>query len=654
MYLSPDSGGRQNLINNYRSTPAPTDFAARQRWVFYCQSSEEDTLTSPAQIPNQEVIHESSMRLAADAPAIIPFMEDEIQRFDAEVDRFRTGELDNTVFTPFRLRQGVYGQRQADVQMIRVKLPGGIISADMLDSFGDITEKYAPLQKGHITTRENIQIHHIPLEQTSEVLRILGSVGLSTREACGNTVRNVVGPPTAGVSPEEVFDPTPYLTAYVRFGVRHPITQNFPRKFKSAFTGNDQRDEVAAAIQDLTFVSQFKEVDSERRKGFKVYCGGGTSIMPRLAKPLYEWVSEDDYLRVALAVWTVFNNADILRKNRMMARLKVLIDKIGLDEFRDMVDAELANIGPIDFRPLMTAEDIQHEEPPAQPSTGNGDHSEPEYQAWIQSNVEAQRQDGYHVAHIKIVRGDLTPEQFRGLADIVRKYTGGKARTTQEQNLVLRWVPTGHLHDVWTALKSLDLGEAGHSHISNVVSCPGTDSCKLGITASMGLAQALRTEMADWNGLSEDKGVGDIRIKMSGCPNGCGLHHIANIGFHGAAVKGAEGQQIPAYELFLGGNYGDNQVEDSRIGTRVPRVKVPAKLVPSVLKDIVSYYKDNRANDAERFNDFLDRVGLEEMTAVAAKAQEIGHEAEGGGEMYFDWERTNQYVLERGEGECAV
>ena len=611
-------------------------------------------MTSPAQPPSLEDIHSASLELAQGADTIIPYMEDEIQRFDAEVDRFRTGELDNTVFTPYRLRQGVYGQRQADVQMIRVKLPGGIISADMLDCFGEITDQYAPLKKGHITTRENIQLHHIPLEQTSEVLRMLGAVGLSTREACGNTVRNVVGPATAGVNPDEVFDPTPYLTAYVRFGVRHPITQNFPRKFKSAFTGNDKRDEVAAAIQDLTYVSQYKEIDGEQRKGFKVYCGGGTSIMPRLAKPLYEWVSEDDYLRVALAIWTVFNNADILRKNRMMARLKVLIDKIGLDEFRDLVDAELAQIGPIDFRNLMDAEEIQREDPPAQPASANGNDSDPEYQAWLNANVEAQRQDGYHVIYIKTVRGDLNPAQFHGLADIVRKYTGGKARATQEQNLVLRWVPAGYLHEVWEALRELELGEAGHNHITNVVSCPGTDSCKLGITASMGLAQALRTEMSGWNGLADDAGVGDIKIKMSGCPNGCGLHHIANIGFHGAAVKGVEGQQIPSYELFLGGNYGDNQVEDSRIGSRVPKVKVPAKLVPSVLKEIVTHYKTNRAHDSERFNDFLDRVGLEELTAVAARAQEVGHEAEGGGPMYYDWERTNQYVLERGEGECAV
>ena len=610
-------------------------------------------MTSQAHAPNLKDIHDASMNLAPDATGIIPFMEEEIVRFDAEVDRFRSGELDNTVFTPFRLRQGVYGQRQADVQMIRVKLPGGIASADMLDALGEIAEHYAPLQKGHITTRENIQFHHVPLEQTSTALRLLGKVGLSTREACGNTVRNVVGPATAGVSPEETFDPTPYLTAYVRFGVRHPITQNFPRKFKTAFTGNDQRDEVAAAIQDLTFVSQYKEIDGEQRKGFKVYCGGGTSIMPRLAKPLYDWVSEDDYLRVALAIWTVFNNADILRKNRMMARLKVLIDKIGLDEFKQMVETELAGIGPIDHRPLMVAEETQRETPPVQPAATSTEDS-PEFRQWRDSNVAAQRQEGYHVVYVKPVRGDLSPEQFHGLANIVREYAGGQARTTQEQNLVIRWVPTGHLATVWRALVALDLGEPGHDHITNVVSCPGTDSCKLGITSSMGLAEALRSEMQSWNGMQQDAGVKDIRIKMSGCPNGCGLHHIANIGFHGAAVKGVDGQQIPSYELFLGGNYGDNRVEDSRIGTRVPKVKVPAKLVPSVLKEIVTFYKDNRDNESERFNDFLERVGIDEVTSVAARAQEIGHEAEGGGEMYFDWERTNQYVLERGEGECAV
>ncbi len=616
----------------------------------------------PTQMPTLEDIHRNSLSLTPDAPGIIPFMEDEIQRFEAESASYQAGGQDNLQFTPFRLRQGVYGQRQADVQMIRVKLPGGILTPEGLDALGEIAERYAPLQKGHITTRENFQFHHIPLPECPDVLRLLGSVGLSTREACGNTVRNVVGPSTAGVCADEIFDPTPYLTAYVRFGVRHPITQGFPRKFKTAFTGCDSHDAVAAAIQDLTYVSQIREVDGQQQRGFKVYVGGGTSIMPRLAKPLYEFLPEDDYLRLALAIWTVFNNADTLRKNRMMARLKVLIDRIGLDEFRGMVEAELANIGPIDFRPLMTAEEVQRETPPQLPASANGPsingtstNGAGEFARWKSSNTAAQKQDGYRIVHVKPVLGDLTPAQFHGLAGILRRYTGGRARTTQEQNLTLRWVPEASLHDVWQVLEALGLSEPGAQHITNVVSCPGTDSCKLGITSSMGLAKAIRTGFESWDDdLLQDEGVGNIRIKMSGCPNGCGLHHIANIGFHGAAVKGPAGDQIPAYELFLGGNYGDNRVEDSRIGARIPKVKVPAKLVPGVVKEVVTYYREHRQDDQERFNQFLDRVGVAEVTAVAAKAQQAAESADSGSDMYVDWERTNIYKLERGEGECAI
>ena len=603
---------------------------------------------------DQEKLYRKSMEIAPAAPGIVPFLEEEVVNFEAESAAFQAGERDNAQFTPFRLKQGVYGQRQADVQMIRIKIPGGILTADALDGMGVIAGKYAPLGKGHITTRENIQFHHIPLPQCPEILRFLGTIGLSSREACGNTVRNVVGSATAGVCTEEVFDPTPYLIAYVRFGVRHPITQGFPRKFKTAFTGCDAHDHVAAAIQDLTYVSQVREVDGATQKGFKIHVGGGTSIMPRLAKPLYEFIPEEDYLRLALAIWTVFNNAETLRKNRMMARLKVLIDRIGLDAFRDLVELELEKIGPIDPQALMKADKLYDETPPdLTKAASNGRNGGGDYTRWLETNVLAQRQEGYRVVHVKPTRGDVTADQFKGLADIVRKYSGGQVRTTQEQNLALRWVPEGSLHDVWDALKAIGLAESGAHSITNVVSCPGTDSCKLGITASMGLAKAVKEEVESWNGLLEDEGVQKIRIKMSGCPNGCGLHHIANIGFHGAAVKGTGGDQIPAYELFLGGNYGDNRVEDSRIGTRIPKVKVPAKAVPLVIKEITTHYRDNR-EAGEDFNQFLDRVGLEELTGIAAKAQESAASTAAGSDMYFDWERTNVYKLERGEGECAV
>ena len=632
--------------------------------------------TGSIQVVNQEEIHEKSMELAQTSPGIIPFMEDEIQRLETASEKFLSGDLDNAEFTPFRLRQGVYGQRQADVQMIRIKLPGGILTAEALDILGTITERYALLQKGHITTRENIQIHHVPLTECPEVLRMLGEVGLTTREACGNTIRNVVSSPTAGVCPDEAFDPTPYLTAYVRFGVRHPITQNFPRKFKTAFTGCDSHDSVAAAIQDLTYVAQIKEEDGVTKRGFKVFVGGGTSIMPRLAKPLYEFIPEEDYLRVALAIWTVFNDCEMLRKNRMMARLKVLIDRIGLEPFRDMVEEELQKIGPIDPTPLMECEEIQRETPPfVDPlsfpslelgtsengvalanqgaSASNGGDGGEDFIHWRETNAVAQSQEGYYLVYVKLTRGDINHDQFHALADIVRRFTGGRVRTTQEQNLALRWIPGAYLHPLWEALKAIGLAESDAHTITDVVSCPGTDSCKLGITSSMGLAKALKDEMSSWNGLLEDDGVKNIHIKLSGCPNGCGLHHIANIGFHGAALKGPDGEQIPAYELFLGGNYGDNRVEDSRIGTRIPRIKIPAKVVPRIVKEITSYYKDNRQGP-ESFNQFLDRVGVEELTAVAVEAQRVAETAESGSELYFDWERTNLYKLERGEGECMV
>jgi len=603
---------------------------------------------------DQERIHQESIDLGAKAPGIVPFMEEEMVRFEGESARFQAGEIDNAEFTPFRLRQGVYGQRQADVQMIRVKIPGGILTADSLDALGVVSEKYAPLDKGHITTRQNIQFHHLPLPDCPDILRFLGDVGLTSREACGNTVRNVVGSPTAGVCVEEVFDPTPYLTAYVRFGIRHPITQAFPRKFKTAFTGCDAHDHVAAAIQDLTYVSQIRVVDGVTQKGFKVFVAGGTSIMPRLAKPLYEFIPEEDYLRLALAIWTVFNNADMLRKNRMMARIKVLVDRIGLDTFREMVEEELKNIGPIDPRPLMAADGIPLETPPTLPSvSANGQNGGGEYSRWKATNVTAQSQEGYRIVYVKPVRGDLSGAQFHGLAEIVRQYTGGHVHTTQEQNLAMRWVPEGNLHNIWEALKAIDLAESGAHGITNVVSCPGTDSCKLGITSSMGLAKAVKDEVESWNGLLEDEGVQNIRIKMSGCPNGCGLHHIANIGFHGAAVKGPGGEQMPAYELFLGGNYGGNRVEDSRIGTRIPKVKVPAKFVPGVIKQITSHYKEQK-NDGESFNEFLDRVGLEQVGEIAAAAAASAQSAASGSDLYFDWDRTNIYKVERGEGECAV
>ncbi len=397
-------------------------------------------------------------------------------------------------FIGFRLKQGVYGQRQPDVQMVRVKLPFGGVTPEQMEAFAGVVESYAPLNKGHITTRQNIQIHHVPLRDMESLLREIAEAGLSSREGCGNTVRNVTGDPWAGVAADEIFDPTPYAGAYVRYFVRHPTTQLMPRKIKTAFTGSDE-DRAITGIHDIAFLS--RERDGVR--GFEVRVGGGTSIMARVAPTLYEFVEADngDYLKVAEAVLRIFDRQEWLRVNRARARIKVLVDKIGIEAFRELVDEELEGdwVEERDFDvERLRFDDDEEANAPARPGRRPPRPTAiaPSSSASVEGNVQAQRQEGFSAVEVKITRGDLTPEQFRGLAAIMREFTGGYARSTVQQNLVLRWVRDEALYDVWQRLVELGLGEAGAREITDVVSCPGTDSCKLGITSSMGLNRAIK------------------------------------------------------------------------------------------------------------------------------------------------------------------
>ncbi|MBM4405547.1 MAG: nitrite/sulfite reductase [Chloroflexi bacterium] len=607
-------------------------------------------MAETAQPRHQADIHRESLTLAKKMKnGIIPYMEDEIQTLESNIAKFRAGEYEEKVFIPLRLRQGTYGQRQPDRQMIRVKLPGGIITPEALEAFGEAIEQYAPLKKGHLTTRENLQVHHMKLEDCSGFMRVIAEAGLSSREGCGNTVRNVTGSPLAGICPDETFDPTPYLAAYVRFGLRHPVTQSFPRKWKTSFSGCGKHDEVVTLINDFSFVAKIKD----GKKGFKVYIGGGTSIMPRLAKTLYEFIPAEDILRVSLASWTVFNKADMLRKNRMMARIKVLVDKIGIEAVRAQVDEELKSIGPIDPTPYMGVDDIYKETPPAVSKNGH-QHHEPDFAAWRKTNVVAQKQKGYYAVYANIPSGDIHTHQYKPLAELLRRYTGGRGIVTPEQNILLRWIPEANLYDVWKGLKALGFANPGVNAVTDVITCPGTDSCKLGITSTMGLGRALMDAMKSWGDLLNDPLIQKVHIKGSGCPNGCGQHHIANIGFHGAAMKGPGGQQVPSYEVFLGGNYGmETHVDGLTFGKRLSGVKVPSKRTPDFVKDVLTYYKENR-NPGEEFNPFVARVGLKPFEALAAKHNEIPALGPQSITMYMDWDKTILYKVERGEGECAV
>lgn len=576
---------------------------------------------------------------------VIPILEREFDDFDGEAAKFLAGETPEDQFIGFRLKQGVYGQRQADVQMCRVKLPFGGITPEQMDAFADVVEEYAPLNKAHITTRQNIQIHHVPLTQMAELIRRISAVGLSSREGCGNTVRNVTADPLAGVCENEVFDPTPYVGAYVRYFVRHPTTQLMPRKVKTAFDGTAE-DRAITGIHDIAFLAR----EQGGVRGFEVRLGGGTSIMPRVAPTLVDFVTADDgeYLKVAEACFRIFDRQDWLRVNRARARIKVLVDKVGIDEVRRMVEEELTGdwVAERDFTPDLFTYDEEPDAPGPYTPLGAPNGDQAAFERFVARNVVPQKQAGFSAVTVRIVRGDLTPEQFRGLGQIMRDFTGGFARTSVQQNLVLRWVRDEALHDLWLRLEGLGLGGAGADELVDVVSCPGTDSCKLGITASMGLNKAVQERVEEL--AIEDPLARRIHIKMSGCPNGCSQHHIANIGFYGASIKVGE-HTIPAYVAHIGGQYEGGEIA---MGTRL-KVRLPAKRVPDAVERWLRFYLDERAGD-EAFNAFAGRVG---STAFEDRVRDLAMPVEFGLEtmnMFIDWNRNGPFEVVRGEGECAV
>ncbi|MCL2418984.1 MAG: nitrite/sulfite reductase, partial [Conexibacteraceae bacterium] len=435
--------------------------------------------------------------------------------------------------------------------------------------------------------------------------------------------------------------------AYVRYFVRHPTTQMMPRKIKTAFTATDA-DNAITQIHDIAFTPR----ERGGVRGVEVRVGGGTSIMPRLAPVLYEFVELDngDYLKVAEAVFRIFDRQDFLRVNRARARIKVLVDKIGMDAFRELVEEELAGdwVAERDFSidGLLLEHDEEAHAPARPAATGSPNGDRREYDRFASSNVQSQRQKGFSTVEVTVPRGDVTPEQLRGLGQIMRDYTGGYARTTVHQNLVLRWVRDEAVYDVWKRLVELELGGGGADEITDVVSCPGTDSCKLGITSSMGLNRAVQERVVSMQ--IEDPLTRRIHIKMSGCPNGCSQHHLANIGFYGASIKVGE-HTIPAYIPHIAGSYEDGNV---RFGDRL-KSRLPAKRVPDAVERWIRFYESER-EPGEEFNAFAARVGagaFEEQVRDLAMPVEFSLENMN---YFIDWTKNQPFQVERGEGECAV
>ena len=577
-------------------------------------------------------------------------LEEEIDNYMVEARRYRENpEALEAEFTPFRLRMGTYGQRQMDMQMMRIKLPYGGINSGQMEAMAVIAEKHSGLRRGHITTRENIQFHFVDLLAAEDVMRLLASVGLTTREACGHTVRNVTGCPLAGISTHELFDVTPYLAAYARNMIRNPICQNMPRKWKTSFSCGPI-DCAGSPFHDMGFVADVRKVDGKEVRGFRIVVGGGTSTMPRQADTVWEFATADDgqYIRVAEACLKVFDKEgglpNFLRKNMNKARVKFLVQKLGIEEFRRQVDEELAE--PWAWVPLnMEALTQLAPEGPTPGEAPNGVTPGPEFNRWVRTNIEKQRQPGYVAVTVTVPLGNLSPEQFRGLGQLMSRFSGGNARTQQNQNLTLRWVREEALPRLHSELKALGLGDPDAGLLADTVGCPGTDSCKMGITSSQGVGFAIRDAAQTW-GYDDDPLVQAISVKASGCPNGCGQHHLAAIGLQGSSFS-ANGATIPCFDIFLGGG---GYVGGGKFGTRVARV--PSKRAPQAIKTMIDHYVANR-EQGEEFVAYVDRVGPKSFDVLLNEFKEVGpvHQDI---DMYMDWGKEELFEVVRGEGECAV
>ncbi len=561
----------------------------------------------------------------------------EIETFAAEVERLNRGEVGDDDFKRFRLQQGIYGQRQDGEQMVRTKLPAGKMTSEQLRCMADFAQKYSHGVL-HITTRQDIQLHYVKINDVPQGLEDLAQAGITTREACGNTVRNVTACHKAGTCSTEVFDVGPYALAVSQYLLRQELTQNLPRKFKISFGGCNGCG--LAPIHDIGLKAVIKNEGGKEVRGFRVLIGGGLGSFPHAALPLTDFIPSDHLLRMCEALVAVFDKYGD-KKNRNKARFKFVLDKLGLEKIKELYDEEFAALAGNKYAPI----ELEDDETPHPPEYQSADcDSDPEFQLWKSRNIEVQKQEGFHNIQIKLILGDFTIPQAKALADMAENFAGSKLVATVNQNLMIPWVKEDAFGNLFSELKKIGLHKAGTEEIRDITCCPGSETCNLGITASRGLVENLNQEME--NGFETSKDLDHISIKASGCPNSCGQHHIASIGFHGGAKK-LNGILTPHYEILLGGRVSEDKVV---FGTSV--IKIPAKNAPEAMKSSINDYKKNKQND-ETFGEYFDRMGKGHFRELLDPLKSLP-DIEQSPESYIDYGSTEKFSLEdRGQGECA-
>jgi sulfite reductase (ferredoxin) len=607
------------------------------------------------------------------AGSIAPELGREIDIFETQIELRRQGKIDERVFAETRLRRGVYGQRYDNGQrhdgtkvqkltfpsagltkgpetmwdapgMMRIKIPFGGLNPEQMEVLADLSEEYAD-GISHVTTRQDIQYHFVHIDDTPSLMRRLAAVGITTREACGNVVRNVTACTLAGVCHDETFDVTPYAKACSRFLLGHPDTQDFGRKFKIAFSGCGQHPCGLTSMHDMGAIARKKIVNGRERRGFAFFIGGGLGAVPYRAQLLEEFLPEEEVLPTAQAIARVYTRLGE-KRNRARARIKFLIANLGIETFRKLVLEERQKL----VRDPRWTEFLDHvheqTESPLRPGASLDGGDRPEgFETWYGTNVYRQKQPGYVAATVTLPMGDITAGQLRDLAQIARRYIKDTIRTTVEQNIVLRWVSEADLPQLFSTLKAVGLGEPHAGTIVDVTACPGTDTCKLGIASSRGLARELRRRLSE-KAFEMDAAVKDLRIKVSGCFNSCGQHHIADLGFYGIS-RTVNGYTVPHFQVLLGGKFKDNA---GAYG--LPVAAVPSKRIPEVVTRVTDRYLKDRQK-GESFQAFVARLGKKEIKAMLDDLTHVPpHSLDAS--YYSDWGDPREFTLnDMGVGECA-
>ena len=565
-------------------------------------------------------------------------VEKDIIELEQKIRAFREGTLNEEKFRSLRLARGVYGQRQQGVQMIRIKLPFGKVTTKQLLRIADISDEYSNGNL-HFTTRQDVQIHYVSLDRTPELWAKLEQDDITLREACGNTVRNITASAVAGIDPKEPFDVSPYAQELFKYFLRKPFGQELGRKFKIAFSSNDD-DTAYTFMHDLGFIPKVKIVDGKIVRGFKVLIGGGLGAQPFLAKTAFEFLEEDQIVPFTEAVIRVFDRHGE-RASRHKARIKYLVNKIGLEQLLEYVEEERLALNVKSF-------EINRELVPSKPSDSAVSFTtfkvteSKKYQDWIISNVFEQKQQGFYGVNIKILLGNVSSHTARLLAEVVNTYGADDIRVTVNQGLLLKFVPKGALPALFKALDKLNLAEPGFDSVADITACPGTDTCNLGISSSTGIAKELeRVVKEEYPELLFNN---DIKIKISGCMNSCGQHSLAQIGFHGSSFKNGTAV-VPALQLVLGGGVVGNG--EGRISEKI--IKVPSKRGPAVLRTLLDDFEKN-AVEGEYYNNYYDKKGKDYFYQLLKPHADNSTLVP---EEYIDWGHSEVFKTEIGVGECA-